>query len=91
MPSEPHGANTSSTDATQVRVQAVSPRGLWLWLKEREYFLPTEQFPWFAAAAVRDVYRVELLHGHVLHWPALDVDLDVDSLERPEDWPLVWR
>ena len=53
--------------------------------------LPTADFPWFADARVVDVYRVELHHGHVLHGPALDVDLDVANLDKPEDWPLVWR
>lgn len=72
-----------------VEVQSVSPRGLWLWVMDREYFLPTEQFPWFARAKVRDVFEVELHNGHILHWPALDVDLDVACLTAPENWPLV--
>ncbi len=56
-----------------------------------EYFLPTAEFPWFVQAAVKDVYEVELHHDHVLHWPKLDVDLDVQSLAAPGSWPLVWR
>lgn len=86
MPSVTPGANTSA-----VEVQGVSPRGLWLLVNDREFFLPAADFPWFADARVVDVYRVELLHGHVLHWPALDVDLDVASLDAPGEWPLVWR
>ncbi len=86
MLSAPSGANTSA-----IEVQAVSPRGLWLFVRDREYFLPAEQFPWFVAAAVRDVYDVELQHGHIVHWPALDIDLELQSLATPEDWPLVWR
>lgn len=84
MLSAPLGASTSA-----VEVQSVSPRGLWLWVMDCEYFLPTEQFPWFAGACVRDVYNVELHHGHILHWPKIDVDLDLASLRAPESWPLV--
>ena len=86
MPSAQPGTTTSAAE-----VQGVSPRGLWLLVADREYFLPTTEFPWFAAAVVRDVYNVELHHGHILHWPALDIDLDVQSLVAPEEWPLVWR
>jgi len=32
---------------------------------------------------------VELRHPHHLHWPDLDVDLAVESIEHPERFPLV--
>lgn len=81
----------SATSTSTAEVLSVSPRGLWLLVGERDFFLPHEQFPWFADARVRDVCRVELQHGHVLHWPVLDIDLELESLEHPEAWPLVWR
>lgn len=80
------GKNTSAAE-----VQSVSPRGLWIWVLDQEFFLPSEQFPWFQKASVVDVYNVELHHGHVLHWPALDVDLELASLAEPERWPLVCK
>jgi hypothetical protein len=58
-------------------------------VRDREYWLDVRDFPWFAAAAVRDVYDVELEHGHILHWPKLDIDLELDSLSEPSRWPLV--
>ncbi len=73
---------------SEVEVMAATPRGIWLWLRGREYFLATADFPWFADAPVRAVYNVELHRGHVLHWPALDIDLDTDVLDHPERWPL---
>ncbi len=82
---------STGTSTSAVEVQGVSPRGLWLFVLDREYFLPADQFPWFMAAAVGDVYNVELQHGHILHWPALDVDLELQSLDAPENWPMVWR
>jgi hypothetical protein len=29
-----------------------------------------------------------LIHGYHLHWPDLDVDLEIDNLENPEKYPL---
>jgi len=32
---------------------------------------------------------VRLLHNNLLHWPRLDVDLCLESLSRPEAFPLI--
>jgi hypothetical protein len=33
--------------------------------------------------------QVERLHGEHLRWPALDVDLELDAIRRPERYPLI--
>jgi len=38
-----------------------------------------------------EILDVQLLHGSHLHWPALDVDLCVESLDRPDAYPLTYR
>jgi hypothetical protein len=67
------------------------PRDLCLLVRDRECFLDSAHFPWFAEASVRDVYDVELQHGHIVRWPQLNIDLELESLANPEAWPLVWR
>ena len=74
-----------------VEVTHINGHGLWLMVKDREYFLPYEEFPWFRDAKVGDVLNVCLNHGSHLHWPALDVDLCVESLEKPEAFPLKYH
>ena len=74
-----------------VEVVQISSHGTWLWVKGREYFLPYDTYPWFLGATVRQIHNVQLLHGRHLHWPDLDVDLDVGSLEHPEQYPLSYR
>jgi hypothetical protein len=76
---------------SEVEVTHIDWHGLWLLVSEREYFLPYDEFPWFREARIADVLNVELLHGDHLHWPAMDVDLSLDCLEHPEQYPLVWR
>ena len=80
------GANTSAAEVTNI-----SPHGFWILLDERELFLPFEKFPWFADATVRAITNVERPSEKHLHWPALDVDLPLDSIEHPEKYPLVSR
>ena len=86
MKSEKRGSVTST-----VEVMQVSQRGFWLYLAaaKQEYYLSFEHFPWFADATVRQLSRVEVERGHILHWPELDIDLDLSRIEHPEHYPLV--
>jgi ribosomal protein S1 len=76
---------------TDVEVTNISRHGIWVFVDGKEYFLPYEHFAWFKDARVSDVLNVELFHGNHLHWPALDVDLSLSSLEDPEKYPLVYE
>ena len=80
------GINTS-----KVEVLNVSPNGVWLSVKGQEHFLPYDEFPWFQSARLAEIQRVQLLHGRHLYWDRLDVDLDLDSLDQPSHFPLIYR
>jgi len=82
------GGNTSAANA---EVLNVSNNGIWLLVKDHEYFLTYEKFPWFKKASVMDICKVKLLHGFHLFWPTLDVDLELSSLGNLENYPLVYR
>ena len=86
MKSSKPGERTSRVEVTNI-----SAHGIWLWVREREYFLPHEDFPWFEKARVRDVLDVQLLHDHHLFWPKLDVDLELESLTKLAEYPPVYR
>lgn len=86
MRSQALGKNIS-----EVEVQGISSNGIWLYVMETEYFLPFDEYPWFKKAKLADIYNVEFLSGCHLQWPALDIDLELDSLERPEEYPLVYK
>ncbi len=86
MRSAEPGTNTSA-----VELANVSPHGLWLLVDAREHYLPFEQFPWFREATIAQLSRIERRSRDHLHWPDLDVDLTLDSIERPEAYPLVSR
>jgi hypothetical protein len=84
MKSENIGAGTSA-----VEILNVSPHGFWLLAGGREYFLGADDFPWFRAATLKQLFHVELHHGDHLYWPELDVDLDLERIAHPEKFPLV--
>ena len=76
---------------SKVEILNISQGGIWLYVQSKEYFLPYEHFPWFKQAKVSEVYDVKLLHGNHLRWERLDVDLELESLEHPEQYPLKYR
>ncbi len=83
MKSKKVGANTSP-----IEVSNISRHGLWLLMHDREYFLAFDDFPWFREANLSSILEVQLLHGHHLYWPALDLDLELEAIQFPEKYPL---
>ena len=80
------GTITSAAEVTHV-----SKYGLWLLLGDEELYMPFEQFPWFKQATIEQITNLEHPTADHLYWPALDIDLAVDSIRRPADFPLVAR
>ena len=86
MKSAPPGNGTSVTEVTMV-----SRHGVWLLLGHEELFLPLELFPWFKDAPIGKVLLIEQPSAVHLYWPELDIDLAVESIRHPEQFPLVSR
>jgi len=74
--------------AISVSVENITPSGIWLFVKGKEYFLSYEDYPYFQDQTLSSIQDVQLLHGFHLYWPRLDVDLEIDNLEHPEKYPL---
>ena len=72
-----------------VEVTNISRHGFWLLLEDEELFLPFTEFPWFRDVAVGKILHVELPSSNHLYWPELDVDLAVESIRHPEQFPLL--
>ena len=76
------------TSTSDVEILNISTHGICLYVCGKEYFLAHEDYPWFRNAQLDAVLNVQLLHKTHLYWPDLDIDLDIDSLEHPENYPL---
>jgi hypothetical protein len=58
-------------------------------IDNKEMFLAFEHFPWFQDASLKKILHVEMSSESHLYWPKLDIDLDVNSILYPENYPLV--
>ena len=74
---------------SEVEVTNVSKHGFWLLIGEEELFLSFDHFPWFKNVPVGDLLNVTLLHPTHLYWQELDIDIAVESILHPKEFPLV--
>ena len=74
---------------SRAEVMKVSSRGFRLLLGTEELFVPFSEFPWFKDVPIAKLSNVERPQPHQLHWPDLDVDLAVESIRNPGEFPLM--
>jgi hypothetical protein len=74
-----------------VSVENITPFGIWLFVKGKEYFLSYANYPYFREQTISSIQNVELLHEFHLFWPELDIDLEIDNLENPDKYPLQFK
>jgi hypothetical protein len=72
-------------------VENITPFGIWLFVKDKEYFLNYKDYPYFREQVLSAIQDVQLLHGYHLYWPQLDVDLEINNLDNPDNYPLQYR
>ena len=84
-------SSTAGKGTSKPEILSISGNGIWLFVLGKEYFLPYAEYPWFKAAPVKGVLNVRLLNRVHLHWPDLDIDLEVESLEYPDRYPLQFK
>ena len=74
----------------KAEIQNISQHGIWILVNEREFFMPFSEYPWFLKGTLEQIYNLEFFHDHHLYWPALDIDVDIESLKFPEAYPLTY-
>ena len=79
------------TSILKAEITNIGKRGFWIWVNSKEFFLDYNRYPWFKKSSISQILNVQLIRGHCLCWPDLDVDLEIDSLRHPDRYPLVFR
>ena len=86
MNSQTLGATTSVLEVTHI-----DSRGLWLYLDGKEHYMSFADFPWFANATVSQISHVIEQSKNHIHWPELDIDLTIDMIDSPGNYPLKYK
>jgi hypothetical protein len=85
MNSSQPGTSISPSEVTNIE-----PLGFWILLDNKEYFVPFDDYPGFKGASIQQIFNMQRLSPTQLHWPDLDADIEIEALEQPEHYPLVW-
>lgn len=82
-------SETAGKCTLEVEVTNISKHGFWLLIEEKEYFLPFKEFPWFKDARISEISDVSFLNDKHLFWEKLDIDLTLNMIQNPQDYPLI--
>ena len=78
-----------NSESTSVCVLMINAQGIMLSVLGHDYFISYNRIPWMQDAPIRSVLNVQMSGPEAIEWPELDVDLEIDSLRRPERYPLI--
>lgn len=81
-------ANSQSTSAS---VLMINSQGIMLSVLGNDYFISYNRIPWLRDARISDVLNIQISGRSAIAWPALDVDLEIESLKHPERYPLLMK
>jgi hypothetical protein len=84
------------TNIFRCEVTNIANFGFWLIIDNQkdnwqEYFIPFSDYPSFKKAKINEIHNVKMLSVNQIHWPDLDIDIEVDALRNPEDYPLIFK
>lgn len=85
------GTSTLVKTKQQTEVINISPFGLWVLSNGKEYFIDYNDYPVFKNASIRQIADVESDFFGNLHWKELDADIELEALENPEKFNLVYK
>lgn len=72
-------------------VTNIEPMGFWILVGNKEYFVPFDDYPVFKGASIQQIFQVQQVSPTQFHWPDLDADIEIEALEQPEHYPLVFK
>lgn len=72
-------------------ITAITKFGFYLLIGDKEYLIPFKEYPAFRHASIDTIYNYKLLSPKQLYWKDLDCDIELDALEKPEQFSLVYK
>lgn len=79
------------TQNTSASVLMINSQGMMLSVDGNDYFVSYNRVPWLKDATITKALNVRKCGDIAIEWPDLDVDLEIESLQHPERYPLVMK
>jgi len=72
-------------------ITSITEAGFWLLESDKEYFVSFADYPVFKHATIEQVFAVKRIAPGHYHWSALDADVELEALDNPERFPLIYQ
>jgi len=82
---------SSGTNISACEVTDINKNGIWVLIDDKEYFISFSGYPVFKNMSVKDIFDFEYYPPSHLRWEKIDADIELDALENPEHFPLVFH
>jgi hypothetical protein len=83
MRSTKHGTNILTSNIT-----SITHFGFWVLNEDKKYFISFTDYPAFKDVSVDKIFNLKIVSPGQLHWPDIDIDIEIDALENPHRFPL---
>ena len=81
------GTNISQSNS---QITSIEHDGFWILTTDGEFFVSFERYPAFELATINQIFNFRESFGD-FHWDELDIDIELDALKHPEQYPLVFQ
>jgi len=83
-----NGADISQDKAAvKSQITSIEEDGFWLLTNDGEFFISFKKYPAFKKATVEQIFDFTEHFGD-FYWERLDIDIELESLKHPENYPL---
>jgi len=73
-----------------IQITNIERDGFWILLPDNEYFVSFDHYPAFKQARIKQIFNFRFDEDEI-RWPDIDVDLEIEALKHPENYPLIFR
>ena len=75
---------------TETVITNIEKDGFLLLTSEGEYFVSFGDYPDFQNATIAQIHNFRESYDGI-HWPDLDIDIELDALKNPEKYPNIFK
>ena len=73
-----------------IQITNIERDGFWILFPDNEYFVSFDRYPPFKQAKIEQIFNFRYDEDEI-RWIDLDVDIEIEALKHPENYPLIFR
>ena len=84
-------SSMSGTNILDSSITNIEKFGFWMLLSDKEYFISYKDYPKFKNATIEQIFDFNLPSPNQICWSKLDIDIEIEALENPAHFTLIYK